>query len=279
MNRSRTDEMLNGNFIRHPDLHPTAYKITDPNDIRLILPVKGILPMGCASGVVGHGMIHPNLINAAVLQYNGLTAQDKQFDAMALAPNFDLLLTQGEANEIAKLIAAWDDCSIDVRSHGDMIVQAPFDPTMENLQQHRDCINFQVRTHASRVHMSDVRDKVTPNTELAWLINAMSSILQNQGTNIRAMLYHTLQCRQSSTLVPTFDVQTVDEIVAKVIKEPWLELLSDKDNKDLLGKEPEGRDLIISRGKKGRNNLMWNYAGALLQTGEWMSVPSIINCN
>ena len=37
-----------GRFERHPDLHPTAYKVIDPNEIRLILPVKGILPMGSA---------------------------------------------------------------------------------------------------------------------------------------------------------------------------------------------------------------------------------------
>ena len=146
LNRPRTGEMPKGEFTRHPDLHPTAYKITDPNDIRLILPIKGILPMGCASGVVGYGMIHPNLTNAAVLQYHGLTSRNKHFDAMALAPNFDLLLTQGEATEVAKLIAAWDDCSIDVGTQRDVIVQAPFDPTMGNMQHHRDCINPLSRT-------------------------------------------------------------------------------------------------------------------------------------
>ena len=152
--------------------------------------------MGCARGVVGYGMIHPNLINAAVLQYNGLTSHNKHFDAMSLAPNFDLLLTQGDATCIAKLIAAWDDTSIDVDTQRDVIVQAPFDPTMENMKHHRDCINFLSRTQASRIHISNVPDVVLPNTELVWLVSNMSSILQTQGTNIRALLYHTLQCIQ-----------------------------------------------------------------------------------
>ena len=66
LNRPRIAVLGPGRFERHPDLHPTAYKPTDPNDIRLILPAKGILPMGSAKGVVGYGMIHPNLINAAI---------------------------------------------------------------------------------------------------------------------------------------------------------------------------------------------------------------------
>ena len=103
-----------GTFARHPNLHPTSYQVPDPNDIRLMLPVRGILPMGCAKGVVGYGMIHPNLINAAVLQCNGLTATNGHFDAMSLAPNFDLLLTQGHATEVARLIALWDDRTFDV---------------------------------------------------------------------------------------------------------------------------------------------------------------------
>ena len=108
LKKPRTGELGPGCFARHPDLHPTAYQSTDPNDIRLILPVRGLLPMGCAKGVPGYGMIHPNLINAAVLQCYGLTAASNHFDAMSLAPNFDLLLTQQKATNVACLIAEWN---------------------------------------------------------------------------------------------------------------------------------------------------------------------------
>ena len=35
-----------GTFARHSNLHPTSYQVSDPSDIRLILPVRGILPWG-----------------------------------------------------------------------------------------------------------------------------------------------------------------------------------------------------------------------------------------
>ena len=106
LSKPRTGELGPGKFTRHPDLHPTSYQLNDPNDIRLILPVKRFLPMGCAKGVVGDGMIHPNLINAAVLQCHGMTAINGHFDAMSLAPNFNLLLTQGQATEVCSSTTA-----------------------------------------------------------------------------------------------------------------------------------------------------------------------------
>ena len=41
----------------HPDLHPTQYEHRVPEDIRLILPTRGILPMGSSKD----GMMHPML--------------------------------------------------------------------------------------------------------------------------------------------------------------------------------------------------------------------------
>ena len=54
LKKPRTGELGPGHFGRHPDLHPTAYQRTDPNDIRLMLSVRGLLP-------TGYGIIHPNL--------------------------------------------------------------------------------------------------------------------------------------------------------------------------------------------------------------------------
>ena len=107
---------------------------------------------------------------------------------MALAPNSDLLLTQSDANEISKLIALWDDYSPDEGLQGDLIVQAPLDPTRENMRHHQDLINPMERNRAALTHMSDVPGTVSRNTELKWLIPSMSPILQTQGTNIRALV-------------------------------------------------------------------------------------------
>ena len=74
----------------HLNLHPTQYEYRMKDDIRLMIPTQGIMPMGSARGVPGYGLIHPNRINAAVLQRYGVVRPDCPFDAMSLAPNFDL---------------------------------------------------------------------------------------------------------------------------------------------------------------------------------------------
>ena len=72
--------------------------------------------------------------------------------------------------KVARLIAAWDDCSIDVGTQCNLFVQAPLDPTKENMKYHQDCIDPMVRTQASRIHMSDVPGIVTRKPELTWLV-------------------------------------------------------------------------------------------------------------
>ena len=93
---------------------------------------------------------------------------------MSLAPNFDLLLTQGQATEVARLIAQWDDQTIDMGEQGELHVQAPLEPTKEHMRHHWDCINPMYRTRASLIHMSDVPALVSPNLELSWLIPIMA---------------------------------------------------------------------------------------------------------
>ena len=66
-------------------------------------------------------MIHPNLINASVLQTYGLSSQQGHFDAMSLAPNFDLAVTQQQATEIAARIAEWSTSEIDLGGQGELI--------------------------------------------------------------------------------------------------------------------------------------------------------------
>ena len=143
------------------------------------------------------------------------------------------------------------------------------------MKYHQNCIDLKARTPASRISMFDVPAIVSQQHELAWLVPIMSSILQHQGMNIRAVLYQTLLCRENPTLVPQFDTQAVNETVAGVIEEQWLELLSDTDIEPLLGEGPEVRNLIHSRKGKARNNLLWNMAGVMIQTGQWRSFPSL----
>ena len=160
LNRPRTAVLGPGRFERHPDLHPTAYKPTDPNDIRLILPAKGILPMGSAKGVVGHGMIHPNLINAAVLQTYDLSSLQGHFDAMSLAQNF----------------AEWSTEEIGLDGQGELIVQTPFDPSKENVKHHRNFIDPTLRSTGHRISIAQISSLVTMTDELSWYSSHGSNI-------------------------------------------------------------------------------------------------------
>ena len=97
--------------LAHPQLHPTRFQ-RKPGDVMIHVPAKGPLPMGSFCGADGYGLIHPNLISAAVLQCCIASSQqspnDFKFDAMALAPNMDLLLSCKDAEKVAQTIAQWN---------------------------------------------------------------------------------------------------------------------------------------------------------------------------
>ena len=275
LNQPTTAILGPGRFERHPDLHPTAYKPTDPNDIRLILPVKGILPMGSAKGVVGYGIIHPSLINAAVLQTYGLSTMQGHFDAMSLAPNFDLLLTQQEASAIAGRIAEWSTVEIDMEGQGELIVQTPHDPTKENMKYHRDFIDPTLRSVAQGMSMIQIRNLTTMTDELTWLIPPMSTTLQNQGTNTRALCYHLLQCKEDKTKEPQLTEKTIQQAIETVVKESWLQLEPDEDLKAVKDGTQSLKTVLDSKATTEGNIFLWNYAGVLVQTGEWRRFHSV----
>ena len=76
-----------------PEYHPTSYHVQS-NAVRMILPAKGMLPLGSYIGSPGFGLIHPTTITAAVLQDIGFVYEDDnpenpmRFDAISLAPKF-----------------------------------------------------------------------------------------------------------------------------------------------------------------------------------------------
>ena len=275
LNKPRTAVLGPGRFERHPDLHPTAYKLIDPNETRLILPVKGILPMGSAKGVVGYGMIHPSLINAAVLQTYGLSAQQGQFDAMSLAPNFDLALTQQEAAEIAARIAEWSVDPINLDDQGDLIVQAPFVPSKENMRQHRNFIDTTVQSRAQRTSIAQVSNLMTMTDEASWLIPPMEASLQYQGTNTRALCYHLLQCREDNTRDPQLNETTIQCAIEVVVNDHWLQLESGDDLKAVKDGTQSLKTVLDTKTATERDIFLWNYAGVLLQTGEWRKFHSL----
>ena len=97
--------------LAHPQLHPTRFQ-RKPGDVMIHVPAKGPLPRGSFCGADGYGLIHPNLISAAVLQCCIASSQEStnhfKFDAMALAPNMDLLMSCKDAERIAQTIVQWN---------------------------------------------------------------------------------------------------------------------------------------------------------------------------
>ena len=264
-----------GKFERHPDLHPTGYRPAVQNDIRLILPVRGVLPMGSAKGVIGYGLIHPNLINASVLQTYGLSGIQGHFDAMSLAPNFDLLLTQQEASTIAGRIAEWSNDEVDMGDQGQLLVQTPHDPTKENMKHHRNFIDSTHRSVAQAMTMGQVRHLTTMQDELTWLLPLMSPTLQNQGTNTRALCYHLLQCKEDKTKEPKLTEVTIQQNIETVINNSWLQLESENDLKAVKDGTQSLKNVLDSKTPMERDIFLWNYAGVLLQTGEWRRFHSM----
>ena len=95
----------------HPHLHPTRYQ-SWPKDVTVYVPAKGPLPMGSFCGADGYGLIQPNTINAAVLQCCIASSKESphhfKFDAMALTPNLDLMMSCKDAERVAQTIVQWN---------------------------------------------------------------------------------------------------------------------------------------------------------------------------
>ena len=57
-----------------------------------------------------------------------LSAANGHFDAISLAPNFDLLLTHLKATDVARLIAEWNIHGENLGERGKLLVQPPLNP-------------------------------------------------------------------------------------------------------------------------------------------------------
>ena len=123
------DERFGKMNYSHPRLHPTRYQ-KRAGDVRLFIPATGCLPMGSFCGTHGYGLIHPNTINASVMQLSFASSHSDApthwstqmdphpqevpdqirapFDMMSVAPNFDLQLEACSAEQTAKTIVMFD---------------------------------------------------------------------------------------------------------------------------------------------------------------------------
>ena len=200
---------------------------------------------------------------------HGLTAASLHFDAMSFAPNFDLLLTQQKATNVARLIAEWNMEEVKLEERGDLIVQPPLNPTIDNMKNYCDCIDPSYQSVTQTVNMSEVEGIMSSTEECMWLIPIMDSILQDQGTNLRAMCHHIPKCRQSASLKPKLNSETVRKTIDTVIQDNLLHLFPDTELRQVGGSSQKLKTALDSKTKPERDLFLWNYAGAHVQTGEW----------
>ena len=83
--------------------------------------------------------------------------------------------------------------------------------------------------------MSEVEEIMSLADESLWLILIMAPILQEQGTNLRAMCHHILKCRESVALKPKLDSVTVQKTIETVTNDNLLHLLPEADLEQVWG--------------------------------------------
>ena len=228
--------------LAHPQIHPTRFQ-RKPGDVMIHVPAKGPLPMGSFCGADGYGLIHPNLISAAVLQCCIASSQEStkhfKFDAMALAPNMDLLMSCKDAERVAQTIVQWNcgssrtdkmelikppggdmpkdvgtsDWSVHVRNEVRTVLSCePFrqwtSVTVEQTQEQR------------RIDRDGVA-KILKSTEHS-LFGHMAMLTTQMGANLRA--YHFLRNQELLGMKPVKKITLlqVKELIDQIVEWKWV---------------------------------------------------------
>ena len=158
---------------------------------------------------MGGLLIHPNTINAAVLQRYGVTKTDCSFDAMSLAPNFDLLLNNRQAEQITQMIVGWqiDNPNFHTSKFNERgFVQVPPPVEPENYLGLREVI---LKYEGPTLERSWGNRKVAEvHTEFNRFATMMENIIPYQGTNTRVLLYKCLLLMVKDGLVSELRVSS-----------------------------------------------------------------------
>ena len=252
-------------------LHPTSFAIPE-DSVRIWLPTKGILPMGCALGLPGYGLIHPHNISAAVWDRTGMMGPTEGFEPMSLAPTWDIRPGYSDAERMASRITEWKapeeeifnarpvlppigSASHIVRSNTEEALQADRDRWFEGrhvgeCRQPRDQSRAQAILEAGQMMISGERD----------LLGDL--YVMGQGcVHLRCYL-HLVHCTQLGLRdSKRITITEIRGVVDEVISNGWLHGNPKKDYSDILmSKDLKGltRDGRI-KGKKLRHEI-WNYS-------------------
>ena len=277
----------------NPRLHPTGFQ-SHPKEVRILVPAKGPLPMGSFCGTDGYGLIHPNMISASVLQCCIASSQEAdqsnmfRFDAMALAPNMDLLMSCKDAEKVAQTIAQWNcgsprtpkmelihppggtmppkdvgskDWNLNVQKEVESVFkQQPFrhwTPTKE------ECSDEQRRKDREGVA------KMLKATENS-LFTHMAVLNTQMGANLRA--YHYLRNQELLGMKPVEKITLlqVKEVIDQVAESRWLNQSPTSDFAMYLPSEGGSLDAICEKFKgKKRLRVLWDVTGYEVARGSW----------
>ena len=193
-----------------PEYHPTGFHI-HPTSVRMILPAKGMLPVGSYIGSPGFGLIHPNTITAAVLQSAGFVCDDEnpdnpmRFDAFSLAPNFDIPTGRCRMVALNGMITDWELYETPQEEEG--ICIPPDDSTPEDLFDFQNVpVGFAYKDQLSPQLHQDAFEVAKKYTEDQLLSYHMAPMLSDMGTNFRAMLYQHALSRAGLDATPLRDM-------------------------------------------------------------------------
>ena len=289
----------------HPRLHPTRNQ-KRPGDVRLFIPSTGCLPMGSFCGTYGYGLIHPNIINASVIQLSYASTHSDApthwrtqlepeperapdqirapFDMMSVAPNFDLLLEACTAEETAKTIVTFDLGPPITQDRG--LIRTP-GSTADKKGSPEDILKeIDIMLTAPRfgrwMGTTDVGEHNDPGRRCKVrldlschgskdenaLAKLMSRLIPHMGANIRAYHFLFIQAQIGYRDNEQITLDEVEQVIPMVIQQGWLTPRP----RDDYAKYLSGGNLhLITNDFKGKGRLraLWDITGYALQEGMW----------
>ena len=184
---------------------------------------------------------------------------DCSFGAMSLAPNFDLLLNNRQAEQITQLIVGWqlDNPNFYTSRFNERgIVQVPPSVEPENYMGLREVMLKQEGPTMERTWGSQkVAEILSSHTESKRFTTMMEKILPYQGTNTRGLLYRCLLLMDKDGLVPELRVSDLNDVVEEIISNGWLDQPPPAAFAEQIEKESLSLETITKRGKSREHHL------------------------
>ena len=303
--------IANGQIFNQSFMHPTD-TLTEANEEsekcqQLLTQSSGCLPMGSFCGAHGYGFIHPNTINAAVIQRSFASTSSEQpphwptqaypeptevpqqqravFDMMSIAPNFDLLLEIEVAEEVAKAIVAYGHGAVityecnPVRPPGRRLRGGDATPEKmsKEIQQMLTSPRFGSWMSTAELGSKDDSDqRARSRMDLACLERSdenvlaepMSRMIPHMGAHIRAYHFLCFQTQLGHRSNDPITMTEIEEVIPMVIQQGW----NKPEKPDDYEKYLSGGNLHLItndfRGK-GRLKALWDITSYALQRGTW----------